>query len=67
MLLWDWELRLSEGLPNNAIRIEVDLPVVIVVDIWPHGQYRTCQIELKDLHVRGRVCQDMGDLDKMRL
>ncbi len=59
------KVRLSEGLPDHAVRIEVDLPVVVIVDIWPHSQHRPCQIELEDLHVRGRVFQDIGDHCKM--
>src|SRR5512143_1692646 len=67
MLLRYREVCLSKGLPYNAVRIEIDLPVVVIMDIRSHCQYRTCQIELKDFRIRSRVCQYMGDLRKLLL
>src|SRR5512147_1123222 len=67
MLLRYREVCLSKGLPYNAVRIEIDLPVVVIMDIGPDRQHWTCQVELKDFYVRSRGCQNMGDLRKMLL
>lgn len=67
MLLRYREIGRTEGLPDNAVRIKVYLPVVVIVYIGPDCQHRTCKIELKDFHVGSRVFQNMGDLRKMLL
>src|SRR5215475_2794524 len=35
----------SESLANHTVRIEIYLPVVLVVTVWPHRQHWTGKIE----------------------
>ena len=52
MLLRNRESSLSEGFPNETIRIEVNLPIVLIVTIRAHSQQLPGRSELQDLYVR---------------
>src|SRR5215471_3479734 len=42
-----------EGLLDQAVRIEIDLPVVFIVAIGTNRKHRPGQVESQNLHVRG--------------
>ena len=50
MLFWNTETRLSKRFTDESVCVKIDLPVVVVVAVWPNGQHRTGKIELKDFN-----------------
>jgi hypothetical protein len=58
------EPRSAESLTDNAVSIEINLPIVIIVDIWAHRQNRPRQVKLQDLHIWGGIGQDVGNLSQ---
>ena len=52
MLFWNSETGLSKRFTDESVCVKIDLPVVVVMAVWPNGQNRTGKIELKDLNIR---------------
>jgi len=46
-----------ERLPDDAVAVKIDLPVVVIVSVGTHGKHRPHQGEFEDLHIDGRRCQ----------
>src|SRR5688500_10822644 len=61
-LLGGWEAGFAKHLPNHPVGIEIHLPVVLVVAVWPHGQDGPQWIEAQDLDVGSRLAHDVGNL-----
>src|SRR5208337_1801512 len=55
VLLGYFEAGSGEGLFNQPVCVEIYLPVVLVVAVRTHGQYRSRKIEGKDLYVGRRI------------
>jgi hypothetical protein len=62
VLLWNRESSLSERFPNEAIRIEVNLPIMLIATVRAHSQQRPGGSELQDLYVRRGLTQNVRNL-----
>jgi hypothetical protein len=62
MLFRSRKSRFSERLSNHAVRIEIDLPVVLIITVRSHGKHRHRKIRLHNLDVRRRASQHVRDL-----
>ena len=62
MLFWNREARFPERFTNESVRVEIDLPVVVVVAVWPNCQHGASKIELKDFNIWEGFGQDVRNL-----
>src|SRR5208282_2456542 len=50
----------TESLPDGAVGVEVDLPIIVVVAEGTHGQHRAGHLQIENLDHRSRVFHHVG-------
>ena len=60
MLLGNWEASMRKCIVYQPVRVEIHLPIVLVVAVWANCEHRARKVERQDLDVRRRLSITFG-------
>jgi len=67
MLLWNVDTSISEGFNNELVRVEMHLPVVVVMTVRTHRQDWSSEIEPQQFNIGSRTSEDIANCQQPRL